>query len=375
MGLPERIEGEDKILQTIFNIQIDNYRWQNAVALNYEGNSADSYMDVDANSLVGGELIDGKITPMPLGIYRPNDFGSMKEVLDGSVIPATGINPQQIIGDTSKTAFEFAQRIRMASASAEQRLARLENEVFKPVGSFLLSGALTELTVEEWEDMTEEQVTKAREDIKVHRKTMDDYKFGEMEDGEVKNKRRKANLLKITNMKIREDFSEKKKKRKLEYNDREGATLIYDPKMEERDSWIPLVKEYVYPFDYAETGVLPDVIVDSKRMIKDMKASRVQDFQSALNFLMLLRQAGWQGMDDDKVAAMVLDFGEISPQNLLKDAEAGSDTDKRKQALKQMEAILQGQAQTPMPQVASPTPAMAQPNIGNPLQAVAQGTL
>ena len=372
MGLPERIEGEDMILQTIFNIQIDNYRWQNAVALNYEGSQADSYIDVDANQLVGGELIDGKITPMPLGIYRPNDFGSMKEVLDGSVIPATGINHQQIVGDTSKTAFEFAQRIKMASSSAEQRLARLENEVFKPVGGLLLSGALTELTVEEWEEMTEDQAEHAKDSIKKHNATMDDYKFDVKEDGEFKNKRRVKNYVKVRGEKIREDFGPKKKKRVLDYNSTDN-TLIYDNKLEEKDSYIPMVKEYMYPMDYAETGVLPDVIVDSKRMIKDMKAQRVQDFQSALNVLMLLKQAGWQGMDDDKVANMVLEFGEISGSSILKDTEEGSDTDVRKKALEEMQLLMYGQAA--MPNQPMPTETPAKMATGNPLEATAQSTL
>jgi hypothetical protein len=365
MGLPERIEGEDMILQTIFNIQIDNYRWQNAVALNYEGNNADSYIDVDANQLVGGELIDGKITPMPLGIYRPNDFGSMKEVLDGSVIPATGINHQQIVGDTSKTAFEFAQRIKMASSSAEQRLARLENEVFKPIGGLLLSGALTELTVEEWEDMTESQADAAREAIKNKQATKEDYDFS-------KNQRKVKNYVKVKGAKIREDFTQGNK-RKLDYNSTDN-TLIYDSKMEEKDSYVPMVKEYVYPLEYAETGVLPDCIVDSKRMIKDMKAQRVQDFQSAMAFLMQLRQLGWAGMDDDKAASMILEFGEIAPSKILNDAEQGSDTDLRKKALDEMSRVMYGTA-APQPQMPGVMPGQPQKPAQNPLEATAQGTL
>lgn len=369
MGLPERIEGEDMVLQTIFNIQIDNYRWQNAVALNYEGNNAESYIDVDSNRLIGGEFIDGKITPMPLGIYRPNDFGSMKEVLDGSVIPATGINHQQIIGDTSRTAFEFAQRIKMASSSAEQRLARLENEVFKPIGGLLFSGALTELTVDEWEEMTESQVKKAREAIKSHSATVEDYQFDVEEGGVKKNKRRVKNYVKLPGVKIREDFS-KKKGRQLDYNNMDN-TLIYDPNMQEEDSWIPIVAEYVYPLDYADTGAIPDIIVDSKRMIKDMKASRAQDFQSAMNFLFALRQAGWQGLDDDKVAKMVLDFGELAPNDVLKEEQAGSDAARRKDALSQMEDVIYGQMKQEQPAQMPQVPQQQ----SSPLAAVANNTL
>ena len=373
MGLPERIEGEDMVLQTIFNIQLDNFRWQGAVALNYEGSNADSYLDLDSNRLVGGEVIDGKITPMPLGIYRPNDFGSMKEVIDGSVIPATGINHQQIVGDTSKTAFEFAQRIKMASSSAEQRLQRLENEVFKPIGGLLLSGALIELTVDEYEDMTESQAEAAKDNIKSGMNTIDDYKFNEEEAGVIKNKRRVKNYVKIAGVKIREDFS-KTKRRKMDYNSTDN-TLIYDSKMEETDSWIPLVKEYFYPMDYAETGILPDVIVDSKRMVKDMKAQRVQDFQSAMSFLMQLKQLGWQGLDDDKVAAKVLEFGEMLPSDLLKDTQEDSETGLRNQALDKMQKIMTGDDTGVQPQIPLDSSAIPTAPQGNALSQVANGTL
>lgn len=373
MGLPERIEGEDMVLQTIFNIQIDNYRWQNAVALNYEGTNADSYLDIDSNSLVGGELIDGKITPMPLGIYRPNDFGSMKEVIDGSVVPATGINHQQIIGDTSKTAFEFAQRIKMASASAEQRLSRLENEVFKPVGGLLFSGALTELTVKEWEDMTEQQVKNAKKAIKDGLASIDDYQFNRKEGDKVVNRRRRKNYVKVPGMKIRESFA-KSKSRKLDYNSMDN-TLIYDPKMEESDSYIPIEEEYFYPMDYVETGVLPDIIIDSKRMIRDMKASRVQDFQSAINFLLMLKNAGWQGLDDDKVANMVLEFADILPADLMVDNEEGSDVMLRKNALKSMESIVYGTGEEQSPQANQPVPQMQPQQQPNAFEALASNQL
>lgn len=364
MGLPQRIEGEDMILQTIFNIQIDNYRWANAVALNYEGNNAESYIDVDSNRLVGGELIDGKITPQPLGIYRPNDFGSMKDVLDNSVIPATGINHNQITGDTSKTAFEFAQRIRQSNRSAEQRLYRLESETFKPIGILLLSGALTEITVDEWEAMTEEQVKIARENIKRGTATAEDYKDLNEENPQ----RRVKQYIRMAGEKIREDFSTTKY-RKLNYNET-GNTLIFDQKMEADISYIPIVKEYVYPMDYLESGLQMDVIVDTKRMLGDLKAQDVQNFQAATNFLIELKQLGYNGADWDKIVQATLDFANINSDDVLLNKNMDEKTGQRKRALDIMNSIINPLTSTPQQNapsiVPSGAPAPGTPGPGQP---------
>ncbi len=386
MGLPQRIEGEDMVLQTIFNIQIDNYRWQNAVALNYEGNSADSYIDVDSNRLVGGELIDGKITPQPLGIYRPNDFGSMKEVLDGSVIPGTGINHNQIQGDTSKTAFEFAQRIKMGTASAEQRLSRLESETFRAVGILLLSGSLTELTVDEWEAMTEEQVKLARESIKKGEATIDDYKDLTGKEPQ----RRMKEYIKMKGEKIRETFK-KTKTRQLKYDpdlESNPNTLEFAPDMKEGISYIPIIGEYVYPMGYLENGLQMDIIVDTKRMLGDLKAQDAQNHKLVNDFLLSLKQIvpEYQNVDWDKMVQANLDFAEIDSNNILK-TEVGDEEDvMRKKQLEYQKSLInppppnaqEQMAQSAIPQAvtgaASPVGQGQQAPQG-PLEGVASGVI
>lgn len=372
MGLPQRIEGEDVVLQTIFNINIDNYRMSNSVALNYKGDNADSYMDIDANRLYGGELIDGEITPMPLGISKIGDFQAMQESIDRTTIPSTGINHQQMVGDTSKTAFEFAQRIRLANRGAEQRLSRLESEVFKPVGSLLLANSLTVLTTKDYEALTEEQVKGAREAIKSGSKTAQDYRFDKME-------KRKMNYLPLKGEKLREDFTTTKK-RKLNYNEM-GNTLIRDNDMKVETSYIPLSEEYVYPSEYIESGMLPDCIVDSKRMLGDQKSQDVQNFQAATNFLLQLYQLGYTKLDFDKLSAETLEFGGIDPQRILKTDEEGSEVlTKVKDMLSQMESTNQPNAQSPqvLPQVNTGAPVPRSGGSGNaqnPLEATAGGTL
>ena len=322
MGLPERIEGEDVAIQTMFNMYLDQERWAGSTVLNYKGNQPDNYLDIDANRFIGGELVDGEITPMNLGISRPESYESFQAIMDKNTIPSTGINHQQMVGDTSKTAFEFAQRIKAANRGAEQRLARLEAEVFKPVGSLLLANSLTVLTVHEYEDMTEEQVNSARELIKSGKKTAQDYKDLNSSDPKAPAKRKMITYIPMKGEKIREDFTVTKK-RKLDYNadyTSEGKstnTLIPDPSMNVETSYVPMIADYVYPTEYIESGLLPDCIVDSSRMLTDMKAQDVANFQAATNFLLQLMLSGYKGLDLDKVAGMTLEFANIDPKNIL----------------------------------------------------------
>lgn len=386
MGLPQRLEGEDTAMQTIFNMNLDNYRWSSTVALNYKGNQADSYMDVDANRLYGGELIDGEITAMPLGIARIADYQAMKETIDEDKITATGINHQQIVGDTSKTAYEFAQRIRQSNRSSEQRLTRLENEVFKPVGQLLLANALTVLTVQEYEDMTEDQVSAARDAIKSGKSTLSDYKDLSGD----KPQKKSMTYIPLKGEKIRETFATTKK-RKLDYNGSEN-TLIMDKKMNVETSYIPMTEEYVYPTDYISSGLLPDVIVDSKRMLGDMKAQDVQNFQAATNFMLEImqfemQQTGKTTTDLEKLKAQTLEFAEIDPKDVLNTDSKGSDMlSKVKDIVSQMQQPQQ--QSSPQQNVQPSAPVLSLPNAGaaspqsggtgnaqNALQATATGAL
>lgn len=386
MGLPQRLEGEDTALQTIFNMNIDNYRWSQTVALNYEGSQADSYMDVDANRLYGGELIDGTITPQPLGIARINDYQAMKQSLDEDRITASGINHQQIVGDTSNTAFEFAQRIRQSNRSSEQRLTRLEHEVFKPAGSLCLANALTVLTVKDYEAMTEEDVKAAKESIKSGKRPASDYRELDNE----KRERRSLHYIPLKGEKLREDFS-KTKKRKLNYNETDN-TLIIDREMKVETSYIPMVEEYVYPESYIESGILPDCIVDSKRMLGDLKAQDVKNFQAATSFLLQVMQLEMQTKgktttDIEKLKTEILKFAEIDPKTILNtDEESSQMLSTVKDMISQMEKMSQQPTPSQNAQVPAPIPAV--PNLGaagsqsggaggpqNALEATAAGSL
>ena len=366
MGLPERIEAEDTAIQGIFNQNLDNFRWTSTVVLNYEGSHADSYLDVDANRLYGAELIDGKITPMPLGITRIGDYQAMMEQMDKSVIPATGVNHNQLVGDTSKTLGEFALRIRQANRNAEQRLTRLETEVFQPVGSLLLANSLTVLTEDDYEAMTEEQVENARQMIKEGKKPLSDYRNLNGDKPE----KRYTRYIPIKGEKLREDFTITKK-RQLDYNasfDEKGRTrntLVFDKDMNVENSYIPLVKEYVYPAEYIESGLLPDCIVDSKRMLADIKNQDVNNVKVAVQFILdVATKLGYQGADWDKIVGEMLQFADIDPKRVLKTQEENKTVAKLDELLTKMEE--NQTATSPEPQFTSTMPQVTDSQVEAP---------
>ncbi len=308
MGLPQHIEGMDTLIQTFFNMTVDNWRLSNTVLLSYQGNGA-SVPDFDATEYYGGELFEGNITPVPLGASSTRDFNEITQILNNISIPMTGINFNQIVGDTSKTAFEFAQRIRANNRRAEQKLKVLEEGAFKRLGSLLLAAGLSELTVPDLEAMTEEQVKIARDQIKEGRATAED--FEDLNGQEPK--RRIRELIPVTGMKEAFDVS---KTRQADERSVEN-TLVSDDSGEV--NFIPAVEEYVYPAEYIEKGTIPDVIVDSKRMLGDLKTQDVQMLQGTINMIGQLSSIDpslLQRIDVDSIVEEVLKFAQIDPEKV-----------------------------------------------------------
>jgi len=379
MGLPQRLEAEDMVMQTIFNINLDNYRWSNSVVLSYDGGNYDEYLDVDANRLYGGMLIPGKVTPQPLGISRIGDYQGMVAMLEEGMVPATGINHKQLLGDTSKTAFEFAQRIRMANRSAEQRLRSLENELFKPIGELLIGAALSNLTVEDVENMTEEQVEDATRRIKKGEATAQDYEG--LDSAEPKRKVR--NYIRIEGMKLREDFTNSKRRR-LDFDSTEN-TLVLEKGGPADVSFVPMVEEYVYPAEYAESGLLPDVLVDSKRMLGDMKAQDAQNYKLLTDYLIQLQTTGLiKNVDFDEITREFARFAGVNEDRVIRSEEKNKALAMIQEAL----AALEGQQSSPTSNAQLPEQPLGAPPVGgssslgtgparpqNPFAASAQGTL
>lgn len=335
MGLPQRLEAEDMTMQMIYNMNIDNIRYSNAFALNYEGNQADSYLDLDANRLYGGEVIDGKITPMPLGISRINDYKAMKQDLEESIVPASGINHRAMIGDTSKTAFEFRQRMKLSSRSAEQLLSSLENEIYKPIGELYFAGLMMDIGVDEWEDLTEEQVDSAIKKIKEKKALTKDYKNLDSQDPKEKPQAKRKKYITIQGYKSQEDISGGSRKFTYSASD----TLKIKKGSASDTAYVPAEKEYLYPADFVERGILPKVTVDTKRMLGDRRVRDTQNMTAFKDMVLQMAQAGLldpKKIDVNKFLDEMGQFADINAEEFMIKPEGSDRTRAVKEALERM---------------------------------------
>lgn len=338
MGLPEHMEGLDTFMQTAFNMTVDNWRMGNTVVLDIESRDG-TIPDFDANAYYGGEFINAKVIPQTLGQDKTVNFDNMYEVIQKLAIPGTGININQIAGDTSKTAFEFAQRIEANNKRSEMRLKGWEQGPLKRLGTLLLSAAISELTVHDLENIREKDIKKVLSDIEKGRATRDDFEF---ENGKPV-KRKTHYYIDVKGMK--ENFTPKRKSRYLNADSTEN-TLVSDKKNPEAINKIPVVEEYVVPEWYVESGILFDTKVDSKRMITAKKIRDSQAMQAVIqNFLQLIQVDPQliQGIDIPKLFEQILRLADMETEDILKD-QAQTDTDKLLQKIQQAkEAVLNSQ--------------------------------
>ena len=314
MGLPEHMEGLDTFMQTAFNMTVDNWRMGNTVVLDYESRDG-TVPDFDSNAYYGGEYVNAKVNAQTLGQDRTVNFDNMYEVIQKLTIPATGININQIAGDTSRTAFEFAQRIEANNKRSEMRLKAWESGPFKRLGTLLLSASISELTVHDLENIREQDEDKILANIEKGRATRDDFEF----EGGKPVKRKTRYYIDMKGMK--EKFTKKKSSRYLSADSTDN-TLVLDKKNPEAVHKVAVTEEYVMPDWYVESGILFDTICDSKRMITNKKIRDAQAIQSIIaNFTTLLQVDPTlaQNIDVTKLFEQILKLADLETEDLIKD--------------------------------------------------------
>src|SRR3990167_8529095 len=199
----------------------------------------------------------------------------MWEQLDNWCIFLTGVNYKQLFDGGAKTAFELSQRIRAQNSRFEHKLKVMENGCFKKLGRLCLSGLMSELTVGDWEELTEKDAEIFKKKIKEKQVSGEDFRFKGR-----KMERRFTTEVRVKGMKYTENMGNSKKRKfspdatdnTLEIGGRQNA-----------DSYVPVVPEYFWSIEYAERGGVPDVYVRSARMLGDDQDLKFARISAALN--------------------------------------------------------------------------------------------
>jgi len=369
MGIPQLIEGPDMALQAFTNMNFDNMRLANTVAISYKPYDGKTYLDFDNAQFYSGMKVDGDIVATPFGQVKLSENSWMNEWLNETCISLTGVNFRQLVGDDMKTAFQAGLRVRQNNQRAMKRIKSLENGCFKRMGTLLLSNILSELTVEEWEDMTEEQVAAAASKISKNEATAEDYK--EL-DG-LKPKRRVQMYIPVEGKKYREDFNTTKK-RKLDYNATDN-TLIEDPQMPVDVSYVPMDKKYLYPVDDIESIIHFNTRVEGKHMLGDTKVQDMEMYEKLINMAVMLQQSGVLPDVDFKSL-----FSEVVKYVGADERKVFNSTDDKSKMLKiarDIQQQMETELTSPPPNapMANPTPALpSAPAGGSPSPLSASGS-
>ncbi len=195
------------------------------------------------------------------------------EWINNLCIWITGYNFQQLGGDTSKTAYEFQQRLRANSQRAASRLQGLENGPLKRSWMLTLANSLQQVTQEEWNTVSATQAKDLAALLNSGAIATDDYKF---ENGQITSKRF-VEYFPVDNYAVAENFK-KSKKRKLDSNSASGNTLSFVEKKGET-SLVAAVPAHLFPSGDIAQMLAFTVDMESKSMLGDLKVTD----QTAIN--------------------------------------------------------------------------------------------
>jgi hypothetical protein len=340
MGIPQIIEGPEAVMQGLVNMSIDNERLRSTIPISYEPNSPDSptALDLDVSTMYSGLVIDGKITPQPLGIGSAGSNQILWEWLKFLIYQLTGVNPEPLTGDNLKTAYQSGLLIRQMNLRAQARIRAWENGPLKRAWTVLMANALSDVTTEEWEEITEDDAKRAQEMIKMDKMTAEDYR--EMKDGkETIYEKRSHTYIPVKGYKFREDFTGKNKKRTLDGS--VESTLIEDSSLMGSTSYVTADQKYLFPSGSIESIMEFQVRVDGSGMLTDLKA---QDMDMAKNAILNAQSIAQfdpqftQDIDWKKLYIASIEPTGITEDQVFKQKQPESDIQKAfKQITKELE--------------------------------------
>lgn len=332
MGIPQLIEGMELIMEGLFNMTVDNMRLKNTVPVGYQPYQGQTdFIDIDnIGILESGRVYPGTFNPTSLGIADLQSNTVLWEWINNMCIWLSGYNFQQLGGDTSKTAYEFAQRLKANSNRALARLKGLENGPMKRAWTMLLANTLSQISKDEWEEVTDTQAKEIAEFIKSGNVATNDFTF---ENGQVKSKKF-VEYFEVPDFQIKESFTGSKK-RSLDVSNLSKTTLEMH---EEKGAkgMVPAVPEYLFPKGQISEMMAFTVEVTSKTMLGDL---RVKDSEAINRSLTVA--ANLMPVVPEITPKMIFNLWKQDAENSGLDVEAVMDRQEQSPILKTVKGVLE----------------------------------
>lgn len=359
MGIPALVQGMEMIMEGLFNMTVDNMRLKNTVPVGYQPYQGQTdFLDLDnIGFLESGRVYPGSFSPQSLGIADLSSNTVLWEWINNMCIWITGYNFQQLGGDTSKTAYEFAQRLKANSNRAMARLKGLENGPMKRSWTLMLANTLSQISKDEWEQVTEKDAKELAKLIDSGEISTDDFQF---ENGKIKN-RRFVEYFDVPDYKISENFSSSKS-RKLDSRSVDNTMEMREEKGAK--SKVPAVPEYLFPKGEIAHMMAFTVEVVSKTMLGEL---RVKDSEAINRSLM----AGANLMQavPDITPKMIFTLWKQDAENAGLDIDAVIEKSEKSESLKTVDGVVQkfeSLSQQSNVSMAQPPISLSQANAGGP---------
>lgn len=330
MGIPQMIEGMEMIMEGLFNMTVDNMRLKNTVPIGYQPYAGQTdYIDLDnIGILESGRVYPGTFDPQSLGIADLSSNTVMWEWINNMCIWITGYNFQQLGGDTSKTAYEFAQRLKANSNRAMSRLKGLENGPLKRSWTLLLANSLAQITRDEWETVSDVQAKDLAGLLNSGEISSEDYQF---DNGKITSKRF-VEYFDVPDYKINENFTASKT-RKLDSNKVDNTLEMYEQKGSM--SKVPAVPQYLFPRGDIAQMLAFTVQVMSKTMLGDLRVKDSEAINRSLQTGMSL-----MGTVPDITPKMIFELWKQDSENSGLDVDAVIEKAQDSDVLKKVKEIL-----------------------------------
>ena len=330
MGIPQLIEGMEMIMEGLFNMTIDNMRLKNTVPVGYQPYQGQTDVpDLDnIGYMDSGRVYHGTFSPTSLGIADLQSNTVLWEWINNICIWLTGYNFQQLGGDTSKTAYEFAQRLKANSNRAASRLKGLETTLSRG-WTMTLANTLAQISKDEWEQVTDTQAKEIAAMLASGEASLDDY---QMESGKPKNKRF-VEYFPVKDYDIKENFKDSKK-RKLDERSTDNTLEMRPAKG--KTSRVAAVPEHLFPRGDIAQMLAFTVKMSTKSMLGDLRVKDNEAISSTLADGMALMPAV-----PDITPKMMFGLWKQKAENAGLDIDAVSEDQEKSEALKDTEDLLE----------------------------------
>lgn len=329
-GDPELLEDLDDLVNAMTNMFIDNYQKKNTYVVGIDGGGLDP-SEVD---YLSGDPVSGRVSIQSLGQADLPEFANFKQIVEDWAVQAVKKNYKRLEGETANTAFEAAQKKQAENVGMLYQIKKMESGGLLEHMKKRVSDIMEHMTIEEWEDITEEDLQRVQEMVGIE-VPQEDIVL----DPETKRpiKMRYVERFKTRGRVYEEVFINGK---------RHVDGLREVSELEGEDGYLPATKEYLWTREFALFGHIPDLYLVGSKMIGEdtitelAKLDRLyQHISTIINLRALESQSGQDyGTDWNRLFEKTLAIIDIPKEDIMgKDEDEDVDP---KQIEEQLKAII-----------------------------------